>query len=158
MFFNDYILPFLYAYIACLAFSFIFGLRGKFIFLAPLGGSICWTLYLALNFTQNDLIQSFLATMAVAIYSEILARIYKAPATMFLIISILPLVPGAGIYYTMEYCVAGDQMSFYTSLVHTLAIAGALSLGIVLVSSFFRLFFQLWQRIRYHDQNACLHK
>ena len=76
-------------------------MRSKFIFLAPLGGSICWIAYNLLNFTGNDILQNFVATMAVALYSEILARIYKAPVTMFLIVGILPLVPGAGIYYTM---------------------------------------------------------
>lgn len=82
--------------------------------------------------------------MAVALYSEILARIYKAPVTMFLIVGILPLVPGAGIYYTMEYCVSGNQIAFGQSLVHTLAVAGALALGIVLISSLFRFCMLFW--------------
>ena len=132
---HEILLAFLYAYVACLAFTLIYNMRGKFIFLAPLGGSICWIAY-------N--LQNFVATMAVALYSEILARIYKAPVTMFLIVGILPLVPGAGIYYTMEYCVSGNQIAFGQSLVHTLAVAGALALGIVLISSLFRFGMLFW--------------
>ena len=63
---------------------------------------------------------------------------------MFLIVGILPLVPGAGIYYTMEYCVSGNQIAFGQSLVHTLAVAGALALGIVLISSLFRFCMLFW--------------
>lgn len=153
---GKFLLFFVYAYIACLAFSFIFNLRGKFIALAPLGGSISWIVYNLMSFSGADLLQYFIATMAVSIYSEILARKYKAPVTMFLIIGLLPLVPGAGIYYTMEYCVAGNQIQFYSSLVHTLAIAGSLALGIVLVSSLFRIYFQL--KMRYLEKRDSLKK
>lgn len=151
---NQLLASFAYAYIACLAFSFIFNLRGRFIALAPLGSSISWIVYNLMAFTNADLLQYFIATMAVSIYSEILARKYKAPVTMFLIIGLLPLVPGAGIYYTMEYAVAGNQLEFYNSLVHTLAIAGCLALGIMLVSAMFRIYFQLKQRHANKDRGC----
>lgn len=141
---GEIILAFVYAYVACLAFTLIYNMRGKFILLAPLGGAIGWIIYNLMAFTGNDILQNFTATMVVAVYSETMARIYKAPATMFLIVGLLPLVPGAGIYYTMEYAVSGNQIAFGQSLVHTLAIAGALALGIVLVSSLYRLCFQYW--------------
>ena len=136
---GEMILSFIYSYVACLAFTFIYNMRGKFIWLAPLGGAIGWLVYNAMSFTGKDILQYFVATVAIAIYSETMARIHKTPMTMFLIVALLPLVPGAGIYYTMDYCISGDQTAFGQSLVHTLAIAGSLSLGIVLVSSLFRL-------------------
>jgi uncharacterized membrane protein YjjB (DUF3815 family) len=37
-----------------------------------------------------------------------MARIIKAPVTIFLICSIIPLVPGSGMYYTMLECVKGS--------------------------------------------------
>ena len=54
------------------------------------------------NGLGSDIFQCFIATVVVSIYSEILARKCKAPTTCFQIVSILPLVPGGGIYYTME--------------------------------------------------------
>ena len=39
---HSLILDFIYAYIACLAFTLIYNMRGKFVLLAPLGGSIAW--------------------------------------------------------------------------------------------------------------------
>lgn len=145
---HQLILDFIYAYIACLAFTLIYNMRGQFVLLAPLGGSIAWIVYNIMGYTENDILQNFIAIMMAALFSEIMARIHKAPVTMFLVVGLLPLVPGAGIYYTMEYCVAGNQYAFTQSLVHTLAIAGALALGIVLVSSLFRLGLLYWYHLK----------
>ena len=57
-----------------------------------------------------------------------------------LTIGILPLVPGGGIYYTMEYCVSGQTSQFIETGIHTFAIAGALAVGVLIVSSLVRLF------------------
>lgn len=40
----------------------------------------------------------------------------------------------------MEYCIAGNTQMFLETGLHTLGIAGALALGILLVSSLNRLF------------------
>ena len=120
---HSLILDFIYAYIACLAFTLIYNMRGKFVLLAPLGGSIAWIIYNMTAYTESDIVQNFIAIMAVSFYSEVMARIYKAPVTMFLVVGLLPLV-------------------------HTLAIAGALALGIVLVSSLFRLCLMYWYHLK----------
>lgn len=145
---GEMLLAILFSYVACLAFTLIYNMRGRFIWLAPLGGAISWCVYNLFAFIGSDIVQNFIAAMAATVYSETLARLNKAPATMFLIVGLLPLVPGAGIYYTMDYCISGNQIAFQHSLVHTLAVAGALTLGIVLVSSLYRLWFQL----RFHHR------
>ena len=89
---------------------------------------------------QNDIVQFFIATVVITIYSEVMARIHKVPVTGYLLIALLPMVPGGGIYYTMEYCIAGNTQMFLETGLHTLGIAGALALGILLVSSLNRLF------------------
>ena len=63
-----------------------------------------------------------------------------AGVTGYLLVALFPLVPGGGIYYTMEYCIAGNTQMFLETGLHTLGIAGALALGILLVSSLNRLF------------------
>ena len=77
--------------------------------------------------------------MALAAYSEVLARVQKAPVTVYLLTALLPLVPGGGIYYTMERCLKGDTQGFLETGLHTLGLAGALALGVLLVSSSVRL-------------------
>lgn len=132
-------LPCLWAFLACAGFCLVFNMRGRVLVLASLGGAIGWFVYLLFNPLQNDIIQFFLATVATAVYSEIMARVMKRPATEFQVVALLPMVPGGGIFYTMEYCVIGNNEMFIRTGLHTLGIAGALAMGILLISSFVRL-------------------
>lgn len=132
-------LPCLWAFFACVPFCLLYNMRGSIIWIASLGGALGWFVYLCFNPLQNDIVQFFLATVATAIYSEIMARVCKKPATGYQIVSLLPLVPGGGIFYTMEYCVIGNNTMFIQTGLHTLGIAGALAMGILLVSSIVRL-------------------
>ena len=133
-------LPCLWAFLACAGFCLVFNMRGKVLVLSSLGGSIGWLVYLLFNPLQNDILQFFLATVATAVYSEIMARVMKRPATEFQVVALLPMVPGGGIFYSMQYCVIGNNEMFLQTGLHTLGIAGALAMGILLVSSFVRLF------------------
>ena len=79
------------------------------------------------------------ATIVIAAISEYLARHMYAPATIFLAVSLIPLVPGSGLYDTMEYCISSQTMLASTTGLHTLGIAAALAMGIVVVSSTVRI-------------------
>ena len=50
-----------------------------------------------------------------------------------------PLLPGGGVYYTMNYAVQGNITSFSQQGMQTVAIAGAMAAAILLVSTAFRL-------------------
>ncbi len=106
---------------------------------ASLGGALGWLVYLLWNPLQNDILQFFLGTVALSVYSEVMARVHKTPVTGYLLVALLPMVPGGGIYYTMEYCIIGNTDMFLETGLHTLGIAGALAMGVLLVSSFVRL-------------------
>jgi len=129
----------LIAFVSCLGFSLAFNVHGMDMMYASVGGVIGWLVFLLGENLPSDLLQYFLATIALSIYAEVMARIRKAPVTVFQIIAMLPLVPGSGIYHTMEYAIAGNTNLFLETGLHTLAIAGALSIGIILVSSLVRL-------------------
>ena len=130
-------------FIACLGISLLFNLRGKIIVFSALGGAAGWFTFELLTFVSSDLLQYFFAAVFISIYSEILARLHKVPATIYLTVSLIPMVPGAGIYQAMRACISGDQTRFVQVGLHTLAIAGVLALGILLIST---LFF-LWKNI-----------
>ena len=138
----------IFAFMGCFGFCFIFHLRGVSCILASLGGAMGWLVFLCLGFLQNDILQSFLATVAVAVYTEILARIAKKPATCYLIIGVLPLVPGGGIYYTMYYFLSEDIERFLCTGLQTLGVAGALAAGVLIIISVSRLIMTLKKRAR----------
>ena len=70
--------------------------------------------------------------------AETMARIRRCPVTCYLQVALLPLVPGAGIYDSMRYCVAGEMDLFLAKLIHTIGMAAALSVGAMLVSALVR--------------------
>ena len=146
----ELLLPCLYSFMGCVGYCLVFNIRmrKRMLLLASLGGAVGWCVYLLCGWLQNDITQSFAAILAVAAYSEIMARLQKYPATGYLIVGLIPLVPGGGIYYTMEYCINGDMMNFMNTGIHTLGIAGALAIGILLVSACVRILNNIQRRKR----------
>lgn len=138
--------------IGCVGFSILFNIHGPGGALCMLGGLLTWALYeLALQLGSGDLLAYFWASVGAAAYSEALARIRKYPAISYLVVSIFPLIPGAGVYYTMNYAVRGDMASFPRQGMHTAAIAGVMAVGILLVSTVVRLWSE-WKRSRKHGK------
>ena len=136
----NFFLSLIYAYIACFGFGFIFHLRGKLLFITPIGGVLLWAVYLILEAPIESVVaRSLIATMAAAIFCESIARIMKIPVTLFMIIAILPLVPGSGIYYTMLACTKSDWAEFFSKGLETIGVAGAIAVGMLMISSIFRM-------------------
>ena len=136
----DLLLPCIYAFFSCVGFSLMFKLKKiRFILGACLVGTFGWLVYLLLDSMGDNVMRYFIATLIVSVCSELCARIMKAPATIFLIIGIVPLVPGGGLYYTMEHLLNGDSPAFSQKLVQTGAIAATIAVGVSLVSSTVRL-------------------
>jgi uncharacterized membrane protein YjjB (DUF3815 family) len=128
--------------IGCIGFSIIFNIHGWGGLLCAMGGVLVWAVYsLTLKLGGSDLAGYFWGTLVAAGYSEIMARIRKCPATSYLVVAIFPLIPGAGVYYTMRYAVLGQMDLFAGQLMHTAAIAGIMAVASLLVSTSVRLWF-----------------
>lgn len=129
-----------YCMIASLCFGFLFNIRGKNIIIASLGGGISWFIYLlAQSFHNTVTVSLFFAAVSVAFYSELMARLFKAPVTVFVICGIIPLVPGNGMYYTMYEIINGNNQNAIIWCLQTLLSAGAIAIAIVMVSSIAKL-------------------
>ena len=55
----------------------------------------------------------------------------KTPTTTFLVPSLIPLIPGGALYYTMNYALNEQWPAFADKAVYTLGLAAALALGII---------------------------
>lgn len=82
---------------------------------------------------------SFLGSLAAGCLSEMLARIIKKPATIFIIPGFIPLVPGKEAYTTMLYLVEGRYAEGMAMGVMTVLVGGAIAFGIFLSTTVFRL-------------------
>ncbi len=123
------------ALVGSVGFAIFFKMRGKQIALAGVGGAITWIVYLICqNYIDGYFIPYFIAAIFVAVYAEIMARVNRAPATIFLTAAAVPLIPGGSLYYTMAGLVAGDEKLFAESGEAAVTIALAISLGFVVVA------------------------
>lgn len=148
--FLEWFLPCFYAFAACLGFCVIFNIRGFGAVICSLGGALAWLVYLITGPLTggNDLMRYFWAAVFLSAYSEGMARVRKCPVTAYMVVAFLPLVPGAGIYNMMEHALNGDTEGFLTTGMHTLSIAGALAVGVLVVSSLVRMYHTLRRRRR----------
>ena len=122
--------------IGCVGFGILFNVHNLGLPLCAVGGCLTWLVYLvAFKFTENIYLANFWASAFAAAYSEILARIRKYPALSYLVVSLFPLLPGAGIYYTMGYALEGSVNRAVHMGLQTAAVAGVMAVGILLVST-----------------------
>lgn len=130
---------FIFAFFCSLCFAILYNVKGKFLFFAPLGGAICRLIF---DFTVSGgvVFEFFLASTALALYAEVMARLTKVPVMIYLIIGVLPIVPGAGVYNTMASLFEGDMVTFAEVGTSTLLGAGAIALAFMTVSSVVRIF------------------
>jgi len=136
--------------LGCIGFAIYFNIHGPGILICALGGMLTWVVYvLVTEWSGNDLNGYFWGAFAASAYSELMARIRKYPAISYLVVAVFPLIPGAGVYYTMRYAVMGQMDAFAAQGMHTAAIAGLMAVGILLVSTVFRIILN-WQRRKKH--------
>ena len=106
------------AFLGTAAFALLFYVPARHYLSCGLTGALGWGCYLALQ---------------PALLSRVFAIREKCPVTAFLISGILPLVPGAGIYWTTYFMLTGQSAEALRRGVETGKIAAAMVLAIVLV-------------------------
>ena len=130
----------LVSFVACAGFVIVFNIHGRGKMLCALGGAITWGAYcLAEVLGCDSLLCCFIATCVAAIFSEAMARVRKYPAISYLVISLLPLIPGAGIYYAALHAIRGNMSLAAEFGTNTLATAGVMAAGILVVSTAVRM-------------------
>ena len=123
------------ALVGSVGFAIFFKMKGKQIALAGIGGAVTWMVYLFVqSFVTGYFVPYFAAAVFVAVYAEIMARINRAPATIFLTAAAVPLIPGGSLYYTMAGLVNKDEVLFTQSGEAAIVIALAIAMGFVVVA------------------------
>lgn len=126
--------------VGSLGFACLFHIRGKRLLVATLGGVLSWFLFVIFSyFITNEPINYFLVSFLLTLFAEVMARVMKTPTTTFITTSLVPLIPGGSLYYTMAYGFQGDATRFVSKGVATLALAAALALGIIIATTLTKL-------------------
>ena len=149
MSFLDAVIQVIMGGLGTLGFNILFNIRGKKLVLATLGGVISWTVFLLIEpILPGEAARYFVSAAVITIYGEILARVTKTPTTTYLVPSIVPLIPGSSLYYTMNYALNRQWDAFSQRAFYTIQLALALAVGIIAVTTATRIIWAFSQKRR----------
>ena len=126
-------IPLISSFIGSYGFGLIFNVERKHLVFVAFGGFLTWGLFLLCSqlLSMGVLLSTILAAVSCQVYAEVLARLFKAPTTVFFIPGIVPLIPGGSLYHTMYAAVFQNWLDVrefgMQTLLGTLGIAIGLS-------------------------------
>ncbi|MDO5714942.1 MAG: threonine/serine exporter family protein [Tissierellia bacterium] len=128
----NYFFQFLIAAIATSGFCLYFKVPKKAI---PISCFISGWIWVMFDYLQHHvdsyILPGFLAAFCIGCASELCAIFFKKPVTVFSLPCLIPLVPGAGMYYTMYHFIEGSYDLMMDIATKTFFTAASLSLGII---------------------------
>lgn len=129
-----------WAGLATAAFAVLFNLRPRDAPIAAAIGAIGWAVAAPLAAaTGSTPMADLAAATAVGLASEIAAILRRRPASVYIACGIIPLVPGAGMYYTMLRYARGESLEAQAAGLETLGAAAAIAAGIAVSGALARL-------------------
>lgn len=128
------------AFLGSIAPAIVINIEKRLLLWAGLGGMLGILTALLINpsVLSFSIGQIFAGTIVIGLYSEFMAKVLKAPSTVFVIPGIFPLVPGITAYKTIQ-AFADNQVAEAALLaIDTVAKAFTIAFGIMLVTALFR--------------------
>lgn len=128
------IIQFLVALVATVSFAVLYDAPYKELLFSGLSGAVGWVVYLFLTgeVQVNKIFATVVATIILTLIARILAVMRKCPVTVYILVSIFPLVPGTGVYYTSYYLITRQNELFASMGLATFETAAAIAFGIAL--------------------------
>ena len=134
---NSVFIQFIAGFVVSIAFAIFFNAPKRSLFTCGLIGAIGWLVQVVANLLLTDVVvSSFLGAVCVGILSTNASRFLKLPATIFVYTGMVPLVPGYGMYNTMQNIVTKNYSVASQVGIETILQAGAIAMGILLASVF----------------------
>ena len=98
-----------------IAFALMFRVRKRRVVDCGVLGTITWLAYMiCIKIWNNEAIAVFVSGFAAVLASRVLAVLRRCPATVFLMTSLIPLLPGISLYRTIYYLLMGNaQISMH---------------------------------------------
>ena len=131
---------FIFAFCSTVGFSILFHVPKKHIATAGFVGALGWLTYTYFIVSgSGSVLACFAGSCIVAIISDVFSRAFKDAATIFIIPGILPLVPGANMYYTMLAILEGNVTETASIGTETILMAGSIAIALLVVASVTKL-------------------
>jgi len=131
-------------FLATIGFSVLFLTKVRRLPFAALGGLLACIVYVLFDYISggNSFVTNLAAGVAITLYSEVFARIIKAPVTVLLLPALVPLVPGGMLYYAMSHLVIWNRDLFIYYAVETAKTGIGIAVGLMIVSLSAHLIFR----------------
>lgn len=121
------------SFLAALGFAIVLNAPRKELICCGLCGLVSFAPYLLLRNIISPTLAIFISTVIAMCFARICSYRRKAPSTTYVIMGILPHVPGAGMYYTMYGILNSDMTFAFLKGIETLKTAGVIAMGVILV-------------------------
>lgn len=137
---QTYIIQTLMAFGGSIGYALFFNVKKDRLLWLGLDGALIWAIFLFVQYmTGREMVGLFAASLLGSLFAEILARIFKCPVTVLLMPSLIALIPGGNLYYTMSYLVQGDSLRFQATLSLVLKEAASIAVGILVAASLMQI-------------------
>ncbi len=121
--------------VGTVGFAILFRLKPLHCLYAGVVGLFVCIVYCVLDaVTQDPFISNFIGAFVCAVFSDVFARIAKAPATVFILPGIITLVPGRTLYYAMSNLLNDKYVEAGQFLLTTVTVAVAIGGGLIAAS------------------------
>ncbi len=128
------------AFVASVAFGCLYNVPLRGLLVGGLAGLCSWLgLKVVMGAGAGTTMATLVGALSVGTVGEWAARHLRAPASIFILPGIVPLVPGAVAYSAMLAFLRGDVAVGATKTLETLLIAGAIAAGLIITGSLARL-------------------
>lgn len=142
---HGFILNIVCPFMGTVGYALLFNVPRRFYLSCGFTGTAGWLMYQVLvGMGASATAGSFFGALVVVVLSRILSVEKKCPITVFLVSGILPLVPGAGVYYTVFYLVTGQLAEASLRGMGSVKVAFAIVVGIVFGLAIPKKLFELW--------------
>ena len=135
--------------IACVGFAYWFDVKGIQVLYSGIGAFFTWAVYyVCFEMTNSNFQSTLFGAIFVAIFAQIMARVNRAPATIFLCVCVFPLVPGPNLYYMMYYLVLENYKVAKEEAVTLVLTCVGIALGFIVVDIFNKYIVIIFKRLK----------
>lgn len=131
---NKLIFNMIYCFTATWFFALIMNSPKKVLFHSSFIASVGYMVYFLCINSGKVKLGFFLGTLIIVFLGEILARLIKMPATIFIFPALIPIVPGLGLYQTMLAFVQDNIFDALKIGVNTILNIGSMAIAMTLMS------------------------
>lgn len=135
--------------IACVGFAYWFNVKGIQVLYSGIGAFFTWAVYsVCFEMTNSNFQATLFGAIFVAIFAQIMARVNRAPSTIFLCVCVFPLVPGPNLYYMMYYLVLENYKVAKEEAVTLVLTCVGIALGFIVVDIFNKYIVIIFKRLK----------